>query len=488
MDARLGAAERAQYERHDELVFGHNGTTQAEVLLFEAVAPFSVILRNAALPWLFMGRRFTTSNRYWLKFILDFSFLVVPVILSLTLLAEHIAMILLAEGIALISLIIFYLYEYCYFTCEKPPLRYVVNQVIDDQHTPTMFITYIRSMVLIATGVAILAVDFNVFPRRFAKTETYGRSVMDVGTASFTFCAALTNAFRHYPNRVTTRATIPRRFSFLYSTTMILLYLGFSRMLVLKLLDYPEHVSEYGMHWNFFITLACIRIVTKLLGRRLHLFFGIAFAVVYQFLLQENKLQEWLLSSNVKRDDFLSANREGIYSLLGYLSFYYFSSVLATFVSKTGIRLKSWIYRGLQLFLWTFILFGVQKLMESFFGPPSRRIFNVPHIFEMLVFHTFLTACFLFVQIASLFGWAAQMPQFSPDESPFELVKPCLLRAVNRHALSFFLLSNVLTGAINISSLREYCSGDYAQTALISLYTIVVCRFIFAFARRDSSC
>lgn len=41
---------------------------------------------------------------------------------------------------------------------------------------------------------------------------------------------------------------------------MILLYLGFSRMLVLKLLDYPEHVSEYGMHWNFFITLACIRV------------------------------------------------------------------------------------------------------------------------------------------------------------------------------------------------------------------------------------
>uniref|UniRef100_A0A914RA75 Uncharacterized protein n=1 Tax=Parascaris equorum TaxID=6256 RepID=A0A914RA75_PAREQ len=59
----------------------------------------------------------------------------------------------------------------------------------------------IRSMVLITTAVAILAVDFNVFPRRFAKTETYGRSIMDVGTASFTFCAALTNAFRHYPNR-----------------------------------------------------------------------------------------------------------------------------------------------------------------------------------------------------------------------------------------------------------------------------------------------
>lgn len=65
-------------------------------------------------------------------------------------------------------------------------------------------------------------------------------------------------------------------------------------------------------------------------------------------------LQEWLLSSNVKRDDFLSANREGIYSLLGYLSFYYFSSVLATFVSKTG-HVDSHILVT-QLHIATFIL------------------------------------------------------------------------------------------------------------------------------------
>ncbi|VDM47864.1 unnamed protein product [Toxocara canis] len=484
-DAEGGLGMRVEgvltpHERHHALVMGHNGTTQAEVLLFEAIAPFSVIVRNAALPWLFMGRR--------LKFMLDFAFLVVPVLLSLTILAERIAMILLAEGIALVSLFIFYLYEYCYFTPDKPPLKHVVNQVIDDQHTPTIFITYIRSMVLIGTGVAILAVDFDVFPRRFAKTETYGRSVMDVGTASFVFCAAFTNTFRDYPSRIVTRTATPGRFSFLYSSTMMLLYLGVGRSVVLKLLDYPEHVTEYGVHWNFFITLASIRIITKLLGRRFHLLFGVVFAGIYQFLLQEEHLQEWLLSADVKRDDFLSANREGIYSLLGYLSFYYFSSVLATFVSKTGIRLKSWIYRGMQLILWSFVLFGLQKLMESFFGPPSRRIVNAPYIFEMLVFHTFLTAGFLFVQIASLFGWAAQMPQFSPDENPFELVKPCLLRAVNRRAFAFFIISNLLTGAINIAHIGEYCNGDYEETTVIGIYMLIVCGVIFAFAKRDSIC
>ncbi len=32
-------------------------------------------------------------------------------------------------------------------------------------------------------------------------------------------------------------------------------------------LDYQNHVGEYGVHWNFFLTLAVVRIAGVMLGR-----------------------------------------------------------------------------------------------------------------------------------------------------------------------------------------------------------------------------
>ena len=52
-------------------------------------------------------------------------------------------------------------------------------------------LTVYRTSMLFETIVCILAVDFNVFPRRFAKTETFGFGFMDCGVGSFVYIAGI---------------------------------------------------------------------------------------------------------------------------------------------------------------------------------------------------------------------------------------------------------------------------------------------------------
>ena len=53
------------------------------------------------------------------------------------------------------------------------------------------FEMFFRAYANIASAIAILAVDFGVFPTKFSKTENYGTSLMDVGVGFFVIANAL---------------------------------------------------------------------------------------------------------------------------------------------------------------------------------------------------------------------------------------------------------------------------------------------------------
>ena len=43
-------------------------------------------------------------------------------------------------------------------------------------------------------------------------------------------------------------------------SSLPLLVFGAGRLLAVKATDYHEHVSEYGVHWNFFFTLVIVKV------------------------------------------------------------------------------------------------------------------------------------------------------------------------------------------------------------------------------------
>ncbi|KAG8122659.1 putative Phosphatidylinositol-glycan biosynthesis class W protein [Naja naja] len=54
---------------------------------------------------------------------------------------------------------------------------------LDPEYIPS--ITSLRVFINLWTSINILAVDFPQYPRRYAKTESYGTGVMDLGVGIF---------------------------------------------------------------------------------------------------------------------------------------------------------------------------------------------------------------------------------------------------------------------------------------------------------------
>ena len=163
---------------------------------------------------------------------------------------------------------------------------------------------------MVLTCIAILAVDFQVFPRYFAKTETFGISLMDVGVGTFIVCSGITSGFsRQGVSSVSPSSSRGKRLDgviveetcgklsgcsrFLswsspgviwsvslsyvkqlyYSSAWkhiiqraLVLGLGFARLALITLFRYHTHESEYGSEWNFFMTLFTVWTISDMLS------------------------------------------------------------------------------------------------------------------------------------------------------------------------------------------------------------------------------
>ncbi|XP_047325965.1 uncharacterized protein At4g17910 isoform X2 [Impatiens glandulifera] len=357
---------------------------------------------------------FKNMGAYMSMLAIDFLLIVVPIVLSFTVLSEWIYTV----ALMLTSLLIFFVRTKRY--------KHVAEKGNDSNSLRSNVSSYRVTMMLV-TCFSILAVDFRIFPRRFAKTETYGTSLMDLGVGSFVFANSLVSRQARGIQTVKLKNII--------QSTSPLLLLGFGRLVSTAGIHYQVHVGEYGVHWNFFFTLAAVSILTSVINisPRYCGALGLSILVGYEVILMKGGLNAYLLS-NERGKDIISQNKEGIFSIFGYLGLYLVGVHLGNYlifgdsgaILRTNKWAKSRVY-FLSIFFWLLTM-----LLDEYVEEVSRRMCNVGYV-------TFVLAQNL--QVLAILMEADRIPGYKMS---------LLEQAINRNLLGTFLLANILTGLVNM--------------------------------------
>ena len=150
-------------------------------------------------------------------------------------------------------------------------------------------------------------------------------SIHLIGVGSFVFADGLVST----EARKGTKEIKQNRLKYLrktLSSSIPLLILGFLRFASVKASGYHEHVSEYGLHWNFFFTLAFTKIISSMVfvtsfPIKWSWIIAIVLAACHETYLGLG-LSEWILENDdTDRStiDLISANREGLVSGNNYV-------------------------------------------------------------------------------------------------------------------------------------------------------------------------
>ena len=382
----------------------------------------------------------TLQSYSFVNFLWEHSILVIPMILVSTYFSSISTVF---HGILWIIALLVYL--------NKP--RVQMKNVHGDQ---TRFYSRIlenfRGQILIVTCICILAVDFPAFPRRYAKTENYGYSGMDLGVGLFALAHGMVSSEARSKSS---------KFSELILENAVLLTLGLIRLISIKYFSYAEHISEYGIHWNFFLTLCSMKLIGNgllHLTKNLPVLIGVSLIVHEWVLLKYFQLEEYLITSDPIRKNFFDANREGICSLGGYVCLYLIGIYMGRLViaGERKHRLKE---MSIGFTIATILLCAV-----SF--NPSRKLCNFSYITSTTGLTCMCMAGF------SLIQWLLLRKGVS--------IQSILLENINRKGLDTFLLANVLTGVINLN-VNTIDTSDGIAVLIISIYMFVVTMVAYFF-------
>ncbi|KAJ8726666.1 hypothetical protein PYW07_001364 [Mythimna separata] len=358
-----------------------------------------------------------------------------------------IAHIILPESIYGLNLIIFFLLQInLIFYYPNVVKKFSQKNVFHNNRIA--LISCLRGLTYLITALCILAVDFQDFPRYLAKTERYGYSLMDTGVGLFVIVSGLVHKdLRQQGLKDIVKGNL--------KMICILIVLGVGRFVSVKQLDYQEHVTEYGVHWNFFFTIAVCKVLSTIV-----LYFSdqallicVLSLVIHEFALYIG-LQDWVFGDS-PRNSLISANREGISSCLGYVSIYLFGVLIKNILLDRKVTKFETL---IKLILGTAIMWTLTNFVDSI-RPTSRTLANAGYCIYIDTIIVTMTMILYFVTVL-----------VEGKDNQFQV--PVILSHINTNGLSYFLICNLLTGAINLS-IRTLLVPSIVTFVILNIYMIV---------------
>lgn len=441
-------------ELHKDAISNQTGSSLIEIYM----TLFSLPIYVTVFIWMSVGTNYSkkmNSPTFWM-FLLEFLTMILPTVFNLTLFSAY------SDAQFKFHLIVF-IVQLSWLLLNH---NYIWSSSIKTKKSPHM--TFYRFMLNTYTVFCILAVDFNVFPRRFSKTEKYGHGVMDIGVG----CYVCSNALLF---------TIPKidnftKYSFkVFKQILPLLLLGFGRIYFVTKTDYHHYVFEYGVHWNFFMTLAFLKIfnlfVLPFISTCCLSSLATVLVIIYEIALNVG-LADWIMS-DAPRDSLFSANREGILSLIGYEAIFLYSLSmkwhLSVFMKKNHLINNIFLLAvtasmAVALYLLTSVL--------SYFVGVSRRLANAGYVFWTLSISCYFLSMSIIIEhfITIILQKKGQLNEFNKVS--------LIIDSINDNLLLFFLFANIVTGCINMC-MHTLTMNTFYSVTILSLYMFIIYSTIY---------
>ncbi|PQE03189.1 GPI-anchored wall transfer 1 protein [Rutstroemia sp. NJR-2017a BBW] len=483
MSRAAEAAMAASYKAlKEDFVSNLTGGEIGEINLVTAVAPVAVIL------WSTLQARQSFFTPYTpIAFAVDFLLNVGAILLATTLYAD---MPLILNLLLIAPVLLLYAIPSQKTASKKVkvPQSKTKEPAQLDPLPKKPFLTTYRGAMMVITCLAILAVDFRIFPRRFAKVENWGTSLMDVGVGSFVFSAGLVAARPVLKQQATGRtSSLSTRLYGSIRHSVPLFVLGLIRLYSVKGLDYAEHITEYGVHWNFFFTLAFLPPFMAVFQSAFQLvpsfaLLAIILGSLYQTALEFTSLKAFILTA--PRTDLFSKNREGIFSFFGYLAIFLAGQSTGMFVlprtmprsigsirvahkdDGVGQRNNLLLTLGAWSGIWIILFIFSTSYSYGLSLGVSRRLANLPYFLWIAAFNcSQLTAFYL---VETIFCPATQKsPSPEKEKENYRVSTSRVLEAFNRNGLAIFLAANLLTGLVNLTIPTLHVSNLQAMGILL---------------------